>query len=166
MSDPRLFETLQPLHFFRDIPEEYLRKVASIARLEDYPENTVLFREGSVLHRIFIVAEGSVGLEIQKAGQEPWRILTIGEGELLGWSPLLTQRSTTATGRTITATKVVSINATQVLEMCQQDTRFGFLFMRRTAEALAARLSAARVQLLDAFQDDVPVICDEPGAGD
>ena len=78
----------------------------------------------------------------------------------------ISSRGCTISMLAVTATTVVSINATPILELCQQDTCFGFLFMQRTAEALAARLNAVRVQLLDLCNDDLPVIADEPGAGD
>jgi CRP-like cAMP-binding protein len=166
MSESQLLEALRKLHFLKDVQEEQLKQLAEIARLEDYPENTVLFKEGGAMTRTYFVAAGKVALEIQGSGSKAQRIYTVGEGELLGWSPILTQQATTATARTLTAAKVVSLHASQVLELCQQDTSFGFLFMHRTAEALVARLNAVRLLLLDVVEDELPVIADEPGAGD
>jgi CRP-like cAMP-binding protein len=72
----------------------------------------------------------------------------------------------TATARALTPTKAISLFAAQVLALCHHNPRFGFLFMRRLAEALAARLNATRLQLLDVYKDELPTIADEPGAGD
>src|SRR5207245_5308105 len=105
----------------------------------------VLFKEGSVLNRILILAEGKVGLEITGATEKARRIFTVTDGELLGWPPILSQSTMTATARTLTPVKVVSISADQLLEVCHRDPRFGFLLMERTAEALAAQLTAARL---------------------
>jgi CRP-like cAMP-binding protein len=126
----------------------------------------VLFREGSNLNRFFLVVEGKAALEMGGEGQEPRRILTVGPGELLGWSPLFSQPFMTATVRTLTPTHVVSINAAQALELCRDSPRFGYLFMQRTGEALAVRLNAFRRLLLDVLRDDLPPEKDEPGAGD
>jgi CRP-like cAMP-binding protein len=161
-----MFETLRNLRFLREIPEEDLQQIASIATLAAYPANGLLFREGSILNRIFIVVEGNVALELKAAGQEPRRIHTVGEGELLGWSPILNEQAMTATARALTPTKAVSLFAAQVLALCHHNPRFGFLFMQRLAEALAARLNATRLQLLDVYKDELPTIADEPGAGD
>jgi CRP-like cAMP-binding protein len=166
MNDPQLLETLRKLTFLKDVPEEDLRQLASIARLEGHPEKIVLFKEGSVLSRIFIVAQGKVGLEINAARAKGRRIFTVTDGELLGWPPILHQATMTATARTLTPVKVVSISSDQLLDVCHRDPRFGFLLMERTAEELAAQLSAARLQLFDVLKDDLPIITDEPGAGD
>jgi CRP-like cAMP-binding protein len=166
MSDPQLLDTIEKLSFLRGVPEEDLRQLAALARLESHPEKMVLFKEGSILNRMFIVAQGKVALEISSTTEKNRRIFTVSDGELLGWPPILRQSTVTATARTLTAVTLVSISSDQLLEVCHRDPRFGFLFMERTAEALAAQLSATRLQLLDVLKDDLPVISDEPGAGD
>jgi CRP-like cAMP-binding protein len=161
-----MLEIVRNLRFFSDVPEEDLRQIASMARLESHGNNIVLFREGTVLNHIYVVVDGSVGVELQGVTREGRRILTVGTGELLGWSPILHQAPMTATARTLAPTRLLSINADQMMGLCERDPHFGFTFMRRTAEALAARLNATRLQLLDVFKDDLPVVMDEPGGGD
>jgi CRP-like cAMP-binding protein len=62
----------------------------------------------------------------------------------------------TATGRALTDVRVVVLDAPAVLELCDKDPRFGYLFMKRTAAALAARLNHTRLQLLDVFGIEIP----------
>lgn len=114
--------------------------------------------KGDRLSRIFLVLEGNVALEVGVPGQGARRIHTIGAGELLGWSPVLEQGPMTATGRALAPTQVVAIDAFQVLALCHRDSAFGFAFMRRTAGALAQRLNATRLQLLDVYRHDLPVV--------
>jgi CRP/FNR family transcriptional regulator, cyclic AMP receptor protein len=80
----------------------------------------------------------------------------VGEGELLGWSPVLEQSQLTATARALAATTAVEINASQILTVCEHDPRFGFELMRRAARALAKRLNATRLQLVDVYGNQMP----------
>ncbi len=84
-----------------------------------------------------------------------------GPGELLGWSSVLEQLSYTARGRAVTDTRLAEIDVVQLLAMCEQDPQFGYTFMQQVAMALAKRLSATRMQLLDVYGTNMPVVPDE-----
>jgi CRP-like cAMP-binding protein len=154
---------LRGIRFLDDIGEDDIHRIASVARIETYQPGAVVFREGDRLTRIFLVALGNVALEVRVAGRGARRIHTVGTGELLGWSPVLDQGPMTATARAVTPTQVVAIDAFQVLALCHQDPGFGVTFMRRTALALAQRLNATRLQLLDVYGAELPVVA---GAGE
>ena len=152
MSESSLIETLRGIAFLEDAIDHDLQQIASVAQLEQYPVGTTLFRDNESLDCVFLVVVGSVGLEIPGPGEGVKRTYTVGPGELLGWSPLLNKAPMTATARAITLTRVAALNAERVLALCEQDARFGFAFMRRTAQALAKRLDATRSQLIDEYR--------------
>lgn len=158
MSEPEILDTLRGVRFLEGLGDAELRQIASVAHLVTFQPGAVIFREGVPMPNVFLVVEGSVGLEIPVPGQGGKRIHTIGGGELLGWSPLLDQQPMTATARALTATRLVAINAAQVLAMCHHDPKFGFTLMRRTAAALALRLNATRLQLLDVYRTELPPV--------
>lgn len=150
MSDhEEMLSLLRGVQFLHDIDDQYLRAIAPIAEVLELPADAVLFRRCESHPTIYLVLEGSVALEIWVPGQEADRLQTVGEGELLGWSPLLGLVVMTATARTLTPTRVVAINAPQLLLLCECNPRLGFEFMRRAAQALALRLNAMRMQLID-----------------
>jgi CRP-like cAMP-binding protein len=151
-----LLETLRHIRFLEGLPPEQLQQVASLARLEEYRRGALIFREGQRLERIFLVAEGSVSLEICAPGQGCKRIQTIGPGELLGWSPVLGQGPMTATARALVPTQLAVLDAARVVALCRHDPEFCFTFLWRTAEALASRLNATRLQLLDVYRSELP----------
>jgi CRP-like cAMP-binding protein len=151
-------EFLKALAFLGPASDAELRQLAPTARVEQYPVGAVLFREGDHLPQVFIVVAGTVALEITGTDHRPRRFQTVGPGELLGWSPLLGSGPMTATARALDAVRVVVLDARAVLNLCDQDPAFGFQFMRRTAAAIAARLGATRLQLLDVYKHAIPVI--------
>jgi CRP/FNR family transcriptional regulator, cyclic AMP receptor protein len=152
MSESSLIETLRSIAFLDGATDDDLRQIASVAQLEQYPVGATLFRENESLNCVFLVVSGSVGLEIPGPGHGVKRTYAVGPGELLGWSPLLSKAPMTATARALAFTRVVSLNAQRILALCEQDPRFGFAFMRRTAQALAKRLDATRSQLIEEYR--------------
>jgi CRP/FNR family cyclic AMP-dependent transcriptional regulator len=160
MYETELRSALRECQFTSEIGEEHLENLAAVASWVEYPTGTVIFREGSMSSEIYLIIEGSVSLEICAPGAGCRRILTVGKGELLGWSPVLEHAPLTATARTIVDTTAVQINAGQVLTLCEHNPRFGYEFMRRAAVALAKRLSATRLQLLDVYGTEMPPVAE------
>jgi CRP-like cAMP-binding protein len=164
MDETKLLGILQASRFLAGFSPENLRRIAAVAHLEEYRPGTFIFREGETLPRIFLVAEGSVSLEIYVAGRPGRRIQTLEPGELLGWSPLLDQSPMTATARALTPTFLVALDGAQTLALCKDDPAFGFQFMRQTARVLANRLSATRLQLYHVGGEALPVVGIHEGA--
>jgi CRP-like cAMP-binding protein len=157
-------EVLGGLCFLHDVGDEYLRQIASIAECLEVPAGRTVFREGDATAYIYLVAEGRVALEIQMPVGAV-RIETIGAGELLGWTPVLKAGPMTATARTLTPCRLIVLRAPQVLALFEHSPRLGLEFMRRTALALADRLNATRLQLLDVYRQELPVVSDPGGGG-
>jgi CRP-like cAMP-binding protein len=156
-------DILKPIRFFQDIPDEHLQLLAGIADEKTFPPGVVIFREGQRCQHIFIVLRGPVALEIAVPGRKAVRIQTIGPGELLGWTPVLETRPMTATARTLDQCRLLALDAAQVQALCTHDPTLGMEFMRRTALALAQRLNATRLQLLDVYRHELPAAPDEGG---
>lgn len=156
--------TLRSLRLLEAFPEELLEPLAAIASVETYPAGAVIFRQGDPARTSYLVVEGNVALEICAPGVGCKRILTVAAGELLGWSPVLAQEQLTATARTLTPTRVVAVDGRQVLALCEHNPRFGYEFMKRAALALARRLSATRLQLLDVYGPEMASTPDERAA--
>jgi CRP/FNR family cyclic AMP-dependent transcriptional regulator len=161
MSEPVTPEFLRQLAFLAPATEEEIRQFAAIARSEGAPAGAVLFREGDRLRHFSIVVSGNVAIEIIGPDRRPRRIHTVGNGELLGWSPVLGSGAMTATARAITDVQLVSLDAAAVLGVCDEDPRFGYSFMKRIATAIAARLNSTRLQLLDVYGSEIPTVGSE-----
>jgi CRP-like cAMP-binding protein len=164
VNSDALIDTLREIRFLHDIGPTRLEQIAKIARMRDFKQDDVVFRQGDPAQHIYLVAGGNVSLEICAAGAGCKPILTLGPGELLGWSAVLEQTCFTARARALELTRLVEINVAQLLTMFNQDPQFGYELMHRTALALAKRLSATRMQLLNVYGDQLPVVAQEVGA--
>jgi CRP-like cAMP-binding protein len=156
MNDHSLPDTLQRIHFLHDIPQTHLEEITKVAGLRNFDELEVIFREGDLAEHVYLVVSGKVSLEMCAPGIGCKRILTVGPGDLLGWSALLDHTRLTSTARTVEKTQVIELDAAKLLAVFKRDLEFAYEFMRRTLLALAKRLSATRMQLLDVYGSQLP----------
>jgi hydrogenase nickel insertion protein HypA len=165
MSRNLLTQTLQEIQFLQDMAPEHLEQIANIAQIRDFDEYDVVFREGQPADHMYLVVFGNVSLEICASGIGCKQISTLGPGELLGWSSLLDQSCYTARARTPQSARLVEINVALLMKICGRDPKFGYELMRRTAVALAKRLSATRMQLLNVYGEHLPAAPHDVEAG-
>jgi CRP-like cAMP-binding protein len=156
MNALELSRLLCNLHFLDGAEQETCGMLAECAQVQDVAAGTIIFREGQQADAVFLVVSGEVALELASHDRGRLRFQTIGPGELLGWSPLLGQPRMTATARALTPVQVVRLEVRPILSLCEQQPRFGMELMRRVATALARRLAATRLHLLDVYRQELP----------
>jgi CRP-like cAMP-binding protein len=145
---------LSGLRFAAGLPPQTLAELAGLASIQTFAQKRVVFREGDRCPDIFLLQSGRVALDMHVSGRGPVRILTVGEGELLGWSALLGDGPMTATATTLEATRLVVIPGATLGALCEANHEVGYRMMQQMARAMAQRLVATRLQFLDLFSID------------
>jgi CRP-like cAMP-binding protein len=145
-----LLDKVEELTFCKGMPKEYLSRLFSAGQFKTFSEGSHLFQEGLRCDHVFLLTEGQVSLELSLPGLGPVALQTVGPGELLGWSPLLGLGWMTASAKALGSCRVLALDVGKMLEMANEDPRFGMEIMRRIAVTLARRLDATRLQLLEA----------------
>ncbi len=135
------------------MPASAVDQLTNIAQLKCYATGRVLFNESVYHSKIHILCDGLVTMEMRVPGHGMRKILTLGRGELLGWSSLLTDGVMTSTAIVTEDTKVIEFSTVELKSLCEQNHELGYCVMRQVAVALARRLLATRLQLLDLFRD-------------
>lgn len=152
MATQIVLQALQSLEFTKDLEPKELEKLASIATYVTFSDGATIFREGDSSELVYLITEGEVSLFTKVPGHGQVTILTLGPGQLLGWSSLFPPQRKTAGALTNAPTRAIAINALQLLDLCQSDTELGYRIMWRVADIISGRLRAAREQLLDIFE--------------
>lgn len=134
------------------MPPPAVEQLSRIARLKTYPAGRVLFSESNRHDRIHILCNGLVTLEMRVPDHGMRKILTVGRGELLAWSSLLSDGIMTTTAIATEPTRAVEFLTDDLKIMCEHNHEIGYHVMRQVAIALAHRLLATRLQLLDLFR--------------
>src|SRR5215469_10846014 len=88
MTAQTIQETLRGVRFFDGIPEREQQRIASLGRLEEYEPEEIIFREGQRRGSVFVVADGSVALDIRVPEHGGRWFQTVNAGGLVGWSPI------------------------------------------------------------------------------
>ena len=153
MNEKQLKYILEELHFTAELPPEVLNSLAEHSSLKQISAGEVVFREGMNNHNLFLVRNGRFVLEMNVPGRGGVQILTLGPGEMLGWSALIHQGKMTASAVALENAELVVIPSEKLQAICETNHKFGYHLMRQMADALSKRLIATRLQLLDLFVD-------------
>lgn len=132
------------------LPADALTSIAALTSEERHRADSLLFTEGDAPGDLYWIVRGHVQLTQRFEGRGTTAVLTLSDGELLGWSALL-RRPRVASARALTETVLLRMNASALLELCEQDPRIGHRVMALAFEEVADRLHATRLQLLDVF---------------
>jgi CRP-like cAMP-binding protein len=155
-NNTNIFEILRELEFLRGVSDESIRELAKLGTVVEFPANVVIFHNGEPAVCAYLMLEGCVSLEICGSGVGCTQLMTIGNGQLLGASPVLGQTTFSATARTMAPTRAFALQGSDVVKRCEQNREFGYEFMRCTALAMAKRLTATRLQALDMYRAETP----------
>jgi CRP/FNR family transcriptional regulator, cyclic AMP receptor protein len=149
MSKNITVSTLKDIQFLNVLPPKYLEQIAGISQFRDFKGGDFVFHEGDAAKNMYLIVSGSVSLKICAGGMGPKQIVTLGPGELLGWSSLTNHREFAATAVTKGPTRLVEIDGAKLHALCDADQEFGYELLRRTLLALSKRLIATWTQLAD-----------------
>ncbi len=158
MEVQQLGKILGDHSFSAPLSDSTLAEIGEIASLVCYPAGSMIFREGSSNPNLMLIRHGRVGLDINVPGRGPVRILTLGPGDMVAWSALFGTGEMTTSATALENTELITCCGKRLLELSQSNHEIGYQFMHRMATALANRLVATRLQLLDLFCDQSPAM--------
>jgi CRP/FNR family transcriptional regulator, cyclic AMP receptor protein len=139
------------LAFTHGLDPGQLDRLAQIATPVQWGAGTIVFREGDRDSLLYVVEDGRIAIEITVPGRGRVTILTVGPGEVFGWSSLFHQGPKTASARAIEPAKAFALDASRLRELCDADSRLGYALTRRLLDVVSERLKATRMQLLDIY---------------
>jgi CRP/FNR family cyclic AMP-dependent transcriptional regulator len=148
-ANTSIFEAMRGIELFDGFDDEHLQQLAGISRLVEFHPLDTIFKEDEPAGDVYVIISGKVSLATCTPTVGCRKLMEIGDGELMGWSPMVGRIRLSDTARAITATSVVAINGSQLLALCGRHPELGFRFMHRAAVVLAQRLQATRLQLLE-----------------
>ena len=83
-------ETLEPIlekhPFLKGLQPHHLKILVGCASNVRFEAGSFIFREGEEAERFYLIREGRVALQLSSDRRGPLNILTLREGDILGWS--------------------------------------------------------------------------------
>ncbi|OYW21763.1 MAG: hypothetical protein B7Z55_05465 [Planctomycetales bacterium 12-60-4] len=144
--------------FLDSLPLKVRTRLQQLGRPCDFPPGARLFQEGSVHSEVYLLEAGHVRLDmvVRDKGRVP--LVTVGAGEIVGWSPLFADHPMTATALAMEPVHALAFHGSELRQVCETEHEVGHFVFRQVAQLLSERLLATRLQLLDLFGEQQPQI--------
>lgn len=150
-DQPNLLKLLCETRFAEGLPNEHLQCLCRTSRIVRLKKGEQLFREGTLEDEIFVVTSGHIRLSMSVPGRGDVPFLTVGPGELVGWSGLISDGRMTATAAAAEDSSLIALSGRRLRELCEVQPDLGYVLIKRVAQVLSQRLLSTRLQLLDLF---------------
>lgn len=150
----RTLETLLVEHpFFKGLDPQYLNVITGCASNAKFEAGEYLFREGQNANAFYVIRKGKVGIETYTP-KGPVLIQTISDGEILGWSWLVSPYRWRFDAKACDLTRVISLDGACLRKKCEEDHHLGYELLKRFTQIITDRLEATRLQLLDVYGNE------------
>lgn len=146
-------ETLRRYPFFAGLANEQVSGLARLAEEITVAKDNHLFHEGERLTAFYLVAEGQIAITLSKpdvvsrviipppgARVREVTVSTVGPGDLVGWSALVPPYKATSSTRALTRCRCIAVNAAELRQLFELDSRLGYLMMQRIAQVARNRI--------------------------
>jgi CRP/FNR family cyclic AMP-dependent transcriptional regulator len=138
--------------FARDLAESHLALLTGCASNVRFDTGQVIFREGEEANQFYLVREGKLAVEMYAAERGAITVLTVGAGDVLGWSWLVPPYRWKFDARALEPTRSIALDGKCLREKAEQDHDLGYELLKRVAQIMEERLQATRLQLLNVYE--------------
>jgi CRP/FNR family cyclic AMP-dependent transcriptional regulator len=137
--------------FGSELAPETQEKLASLGSLVSFGPEEVILREGEEATEMGILISGRLALRTLVPERGLVTILSVEPGDIFGWSACLPATSAQSTVVATEASKALVIDGAALRAALKSDHGLAAGLYPRVLQAVARRLRATRLQLLDLF---------------
>ncbi len=147
-------EAVGKIHFFRGLAEPELVQVANICEEHNFEVGELCQVEGQSTNKIHLIVKGRVGAvrHIPNVTYCSSEIIldTLHDGDVFGWSSLI-KGTPWSTLRVLDPTEVLTLDAADLINLCESNTHIGYILMKNLSTLIASRLKRNRMNILNAI---------------
>ena len=122
--------------------------LSDCAMMADFSKGEIIFHQGAVADRVFLVEEGAVALE-SLVDSKPIVTETVRDGELLGLSWLFPPHKWRVTARACEPTTAIAINGALLRKYAERDDTLSLHLHKRFTEVMTRRFQSMRERFID-----------------
>ena len=124
--------------FLAAMNRRQLALLAGCAMTVQFKKGEVIFHEGDVADRFYLIETGEVNLEWSSGLRDP----------RLGWSWMFPPHTRTYTARAVEPITAIFFSGAILREYCEKDHSFGYELLKRMSFMMYQRLQTARNEML------------------
>ena len=129
--------------FFAGLTKSQLERVAQLARLRSFPQDTRIYTVGDAVDDFYVLADGMLRFTLGLGKRDTSAGDIIRRGEVFGWAPLVEGHARRiATAYCLTPCEVVAIDGAALNRLMEADSDLGFRLMKKLAVLLTSELVA------------------------
>ena len=137
--------------FGSDLAPETQERLAKLGVIQDFEADEVILHEGEDANEMGILISGQLALRTLVPGRGPVTILSVEPGDIFGWSAVLAAMQVQSTVVATEKSQALVIEGTKLRAALKEDHALAASLYPRVLQAVARRLRATRLQLLDLF---------------
>ena len=151
MEKDDLSEIMRQHPFLAGLSFEHMQTLIGCASNVRFADGDTIIHEGQVANKFYLMRSGRVALQMDVPGKTALRIQTVGPGEILGWSWLISPFRWHFSGIVVLETRAIALDGECLRAKCETDTSFGYEMLKRLSQVMERRLDATRLQLIDLY---------------
>jgi len=129
--------------FFSGLSRPQLERVAAIARMRAFPQDTRIYTVGDAVDDFYVLADGMLRFTLGLGKRDTSAGDIIRRGEVFGWAPLVEGHPRRiATAYCLTACEVVAIDGAALNRLMEADSALGYALLKKLAVLLTSELVA------------------------
>jgi CRP-like cAMP-binding protein len=144
---------LKAIRFFDGLTDQELDEVAKICGETFFSEGQLCQVEGQEASGIHLILKGNVGSVSRIPNTIPSGSELIleefREGDMFGWSSLIKGTASWPAIKALGPVSTLYVKADDLLNLCEKDSRIGYVTMRNLASLIASRLRRYRMSMLN-----------------
>ncbi len=144
-------EHLKDFPLLAGLSNEQRVLVAQTARDVEFPAGTRLFEEGQPAYGCWLLRSGRVALETSVPGRGDVVVQTLGYGDILGWSWLVSPKLWHLAATAVDDTTAIELDTERLRVFAEEDPALGYALALGLFEVLLRRLQSTRARLLDVY---------------
>ncbi len=146
---PDLLGELREHPFLRGMDPGFLKAIEGATQERSFGTGDLVIREGEAAKEMLLVQHGKIGLELVAPDRPRLSLLTVGPGEIVGWSWLIPPHLWLSDGRALKPTRILAIDGATLRAALEDRPKDAYQFMLRLVPVISRRLQIARIQVMD-----------------
>jgi len=140
--------------FITDLPAEAQQHLKDhVIGPVTWKAGTEVFREGGDADVWYLIMHGTVALEVHTPGREDHVVMTLSDGDVLGWSWLFPPYRWSFGAHVRTETEALEVDGAKLRAHLENCKELGYDVLYQFSRLIVSRMNATRLQLLDLYAD-------------
>lgn len=149
---PARSELVYQLHehpFLKGLDPQFLASLEALTGERTFATGEQVIREGDRANEFLLLIHGKVALELVAPDRPRLSLLTIGPGEIVGWSWLIPPHIWQVDARALKPTRTLVMDGAALCKVLEERPRDAYAFLLRLIPVITRRLEIARIQVMD-----------------